>query len=281
MQGMTIPRIALLSAALFACGFELVDSHFVDAQRSKSINKTFTGPNDSEFPYPTQEGKMGQSDPAALAEINQSVASSLVPEHAGLEVTGTLTSGPGDAQQQYPVSFVIDNGRRFRLDIQKPKGTRTLRIDGDKGKAKQGNDTIQELEDIEFVNPLGLPSLLQEIAGRKDASVVDDGVFVVKDHSMNKVTITLFRTRFNVPVSASFYFDSATHTLEKGVFVEHSLGNRSLKNLMVMTYGGYRKDQSVLLPHEYSETINGQLLMTLKVTTTAITPGHDNSYFSF
>lgn len=275
------PQIILLHAVLIAV-VGAPSSHCVaSAQQSRPPMKTFWGPNDSAFPYPAQEGTSGQKDPAALAEIKASVAASLLPEHTGLEVTGILTSGFGNNQQQYPVSFAVDSGSRFRLDIQKRNGIYSTRIDGRAGRFSQNDKAPQSLEDIEFVNPLALPELLLELANRKDAAVIDDGSLVVDEESLKKVTITLFQTRYGTPTSASFYFDSASNLLAKGAFVGHSAGNRSLRYLKVMTYGDYRKDQSVLLPHKYSETIGGQLTMSVKVTNTSITPSHDKAYFAF
>jgi hypothetical protein len=281
MKTRYIPKMILPFAVLIAIRCSAVGQQPAGAQQQKEPVKAFYGPYDTEFSYPASEGTTGRKDSVALEEIKASAASSLVPEHAGLEVTGTLTSGSGNDQQQNAVSFAIDNGRRFRLDIQRAEGTRTSRVRGDSGKTMQSGKTPEELEDIEFVNPLALPSLLGEIADRKDAAVIDDGTVAISGHSMNKVTITLFQSWFGSPVSASFYFDSNTHLLEKGVFVEHSAGNRALKFLVVMTYGDYRTDQSLLLPHEYTRTVNGQMTMNLKVTNISITSGHDDSYFSF
>lgn len=274
-------KIAFVSAVLIPLFLSLMTPGIAVAQRTKAATKAFSGPNDADVSYPATEGKIGQKDASALAEIHQAVAASLVPDHVGLEMTGTLTSSFGDKQKEYSTSFAIDGGRRFRLDIQKENGTRSVRIDRDNGKARQSNQAPQELEDIDFVNPLGMPSLLLDIVDRKDSAVVDDGSVTVGDQSLKKVTITLFRPRYGDPVSASFYFDTSTHLLKKGAFLEHSLGNRSLKFLTVMTYGDYRQEQSMLLPHEYSETVNGQHIMSIKVATVSVTAAHETSYFSF
>jgi hypothetical protein len=275
------PQVILLHAILIAV-VGAASSHCVArAQHSRVRMKTFSGPNDSAFPYPTQEGTLGQKDPTALAEIKASVTASLLPEHTGLEVTGIVTTGFGNNQQQCPISFAVDNGSRFRLDIQKSNGMYSTRINGGFGRFSQNDKAPQSLEDIEFVNPLALPELLLELANRKDAAVIDDGTLIVDEQSLKKVTITLFQARYGDPVSASFYFNSTSNLLEKGVFVGHSAGDRSLQYLKVMTYGDYRKDQSVLLPHLYSETIDGQLTMSIKVTNTSITSSHDEAYFSF
>lgn len=251
------------------------------AQKAKSHPRVFSGPYDGDLPYPSQEGVIGQKDPAAMAEIRLAMTADTVTAQAELEIAGTITEISGNNQQAYPASLAVGTDGRFRLDLKKNEGIRTLRINGDMGKVKQGNQVASDLEDSEFYNPLAIPFLLSEVASRKDASVVEDGPVTLDGRHMNKVTITLFQVRYGGPISASVYFDSDTHLLWKSVLVEHSLGNRSLKYLTVTTYEDYRRDQSILLPHDFSETVNGSATMRFKVTSMSITPNHDASYFSF
>jgi hypothetical protein len=274
-------KTLLLRWTLLATVIGSIGSKADGSQQPQTRIMPFVGETDTEYPYPAQEGGSGQKDPTAVACIQKATASSLVPDGSAIEVIGTLTSGSGNTEQHYPVTIAIDHGSRFRMDIQEPDGLHTLRISGADGKTKQGEKTTQEVEDVEFVNPLGAPSLLAEISKRSDAAVIDDGIFTVDNHSMEKVTVTLFQTRYGGPVAASFYFDSTTHMLEKAAFIEHSAGNRSLKSLLVIAYGDYRTEQSVLIPHKYTETMNGQVVGTVTVTSASITGRHEGSYFSF
>ena len=280
MRTMITSRTALF-VLLVVSLFVVANSDKTRAQQPLVRHKTFSGPYDSEYPYPIAEGKAGQKDPAALAEIRQSMSATALPEQTGIEAQGVLTRGSGKTERQSSASFVIENGSRFRMDVQEKDNTSSIRIDGRAGQAKWGNKTIESLDDIEFGYPLALPSQLLEIASRKDAAVVDDGVFVVGEHRMNKVTITLFMPRLGNPVSSSFYFNASTHFLEKSTFVNHSATNRSLEYLEIVTYEDYRQDQSVMIPHEYLETVNGQLVMTMKITGASVTSRHDDSYFTF
>lgn len=250
------------------------------SQQMKEKRRTFFGPSDQDIPYPSQEGKPGERDFGAMEEIKAATASSIVAENSALDMKGTLTIGPKDNAQELAVSIAIETDLRFRLDIEKDSGTQTSRINGNIGQVKQGKNTPQALEDIAFVSPFSLPMLLPQIADRKDAAVVDDGVVQIGNQSLHKLTITLFQTRFG-PDAACFYFDPRTHTLQKGAFLEHSVGNRTITYLTVVSYGEYRKEQDLLLPHWYSQTMDGQPVMTILVTSASIAARHDTSFFSF
>lgn len=251
------------------------------AQQVKHGGKTFSGASDTEIPYPSPEGTSGQKDPGTLSEFKSYLAQSSPPEDKGVDAVGVLTSGPINNQEHFPVSFAIDSGNRFRLDITKADGLRSFRINGAGGHIQEPGQSLPELGDSEGLDPLAFPMALLELASRKDASLVDDGVVTVNEQTMRKLTITLFDTRLGNPTAVALYFNNSDHTLRKSAFIEHSHSNQSLEYLKVTTYGDYREEESVLLPHEYSETINGEPTMSLKVTSISIATSHDDSYFSF
>ncbi|MGA2654124.1 MAG: hypothetical protein ABSF28_26685 [Terracidiphilus sp.] len=251
------------------------------AQQPNPQRKTFIGPYDSEFPYPVAEGRIGEKDAAALAEIKQSVGATGFPERAGIEAQGLYTNGSAKTEQQFPASVAIEKDGRFRLDVQKRNGIFSIRLALRSGQAMRESGLTYTVHDIDFGEPIAMPSQLLEVADREDAAVVDDGDVVIGDYRMRRVTITLFHSQMGDPAAAAFYFDPLSHLLEKSVLVSHSGTNRSLEYLKVITYGSYRAEQGVTLPHEYSETVNGQLIMTLKITSANVTSRHDDTYFKF
>jgi hypothetical protein len=281
MKVLNAPRLASPCVLFLGLLLLLVLPNTVTAQQLNAHRKTFIGPYDSEYSEPVAEGKIGEKDAAAMAEIKQSVAAVALPEREGIDAHGLLTSGSAKSEQQFPASIAIENDGRFRMDVQKPGGVFSIRLIGHDGRARRETGVTDTLNDIDFGNPLSMPSQLLEIANRKDAAVVDDGLVVIGDYRMHKVTVTLFHPQLGDPVAASFYFDSVNHLLQKSALVNHSATSSSLKYLRVVTYGSYGMEKAVMFPHEYSETVNGQLIMTLKITSANLTSRRNDSYFTF
>jgi hypothetical protein len=273
----TTVLVAVLVTPLVIAG----EVDMASAQQPNIRTKTYSGPYDSEISYPIVEGRIGQKDPAAMAEITATVASISLPEQSALELKGFVAHGSRDSDQRRPASLVIESGSRFRMDIQESYGVGSVRISGGIGQMKRLNGATEPLVDIEYGDPLALPSQLLNIVDRADAAVIYDGRLVGGGRTMDKVTVTLFRPRVGGPLAASFYFDPETHLLEKSVFVDRGAINHSLEVLRVVSYGDYRKEQSITVPHEYLETVNGHKLMTFTVTETDVTVRHDDTYFVF
>lgn len=281
MYGSTAMRrfhlVILLLAAL--CASNGVTS--ADGQQRTTRNRTFFGPSDSEYSYPSVEGKAGQRDPGALTEISQAVAATTPPEGTGVEATGFEILGSGKSARQLSVSIAIEQHGRFRMDTGAGDTGRSLRFAKNSGEVRQGGGPVGILDDADFGDPLALPVHLQEIANRPDAAVVNDGSIRAGQQRFNKVTITLFDTRTGIPVAASLYFDAASHLLIKSVFLAHSAGAISRQYLKVVTYSDYSSIQSLEFPLEYTESMDGQPLIALKLTSANASSSHNESYFAF
>ena len=251
------------------------------AQQPKHPLRTIYGSTDADIQIPLPEGIPGQKDPSALSAVTDYINQSLSPKDKEIDVVGVLTLGSGNGQERLPVSFAIASGNKFRLDVMGGHGLRSFRINGSEGHIQEPDQKAVGLGDSEGLDPLAFPMALLDLVHRKDSSLVDDGIATIDEQKLHKLTITLFSTRLGKPIGVALYFNTGDHTLRKSAVIEHSRGDDSLKYLKVTTYGDYREEDSILLPHEYSESINGQPAMSLKVTTISVIANHDDSYFSF
>ncbi len=270
-----------LCASLIALLLVPLLSETLNAQQSETRRKTFVGPFDVNYSYPIPEGKIGQRDIVAMTEIKEAAAVTALPERGCVEVQGLFTSRPGRTERQFSASVAIESNHRFRLDVQKPDGVFSIRLTNNNGQVKQETGKIDSLDEIDFGEPLAMPWQLLEITNRRDSAVIDDGIITVDGYRMHKITVTIFQPQIGGPVAAAFYFDPSNHLLQKCALINHGAANRYLQYLLVLTYGDYRTEQGVLTPHEFWETVNGQLIMRLNVTSANLTSRHDDSYFTF
>jgi hypothetical protein len=259
----------------------LVTPLIVHPQGNNTRHKAFAGPLDSECPYPIIEGTAGRKDPTAISQIDQFSAFVPLADGQGVEGKGTATFGSGKNARQLQASFDIEAHGHFRMDVEEGNAVRSLRMTGDRAQARRGDGPIEEVNDSDFANPLAIPLQLKEVANRQDASVIDDGIVTVNDRQLSRITITLFRTHIGNPVAASFYFDPQTHILTHAAFIGHSGTNQALVYLKVVTYASYKRVESALLPTEYVETMDGQPLMTLQLSSANLSASHSGSYFTF
>lgn len=77
------------------------------------------------------------------------------------------------------------------------------------------------------------------------------------------------------------YFDSTSHLLLKSAdYVQLDTSDRQ-HYVRVVTYGDYREVDQTLIPHQYSQTLNGQKQWTLQLAEVHLSPATDASYFQF
>jgi hypothetical protein len=251
------------------------------AQWPVAHTKTFHGPYDSEYPYPAIEGKSGQKDAVALARIEQATKLTSIPDGMGLQMQALLKKGSEKVGQQASAAVTIEHPRLFRMDVEENGGTRSLRIVGENGQVKRATGSVEPLDQLDFGELLTLPSHLFELASRKDAAVTDDGPVTVGDLRLDKMTITLFKSKSGKPISMSLYFDSGTHLLKKSVVTRYSAMNPYLESLKVATYDDYRAVESLMVPYKFSETANGQPMISITVNSASLAARHDESFFKF
>lgn len=270
-----------LFTSLILVWIAIVEIAGSSAQQRSARVRTFAGSYDSEYSYPIVEGKAGKRDLSAVDEIKQATDETTLSEGLGIEAKGLVSVGTGKTERQYSVSLAVEKHGRFRMDSGEGDTQRSIRSGKNGVQVKQGNGLTGTLNDVEFGDPLALPEHLREIINREDSSVVEDGLVSIDKQHFNKVTVSLFNTKTGIPVAASFYFDTETHLLRKSVFSQHVVANNHREYLKVVTYSDYRTIQSVLYPLEYTESVDGQLLMSLKLTSAHMAASHNESYFTF
>jgi hypothetical protein len=87
-------------------------------------------------------------------------------------------------------------------------------------------------------------------------------------------------TRENVSL-VDLYFDPGTHLLLKSVASVRLDSKDRAYYLQAITYGDYRQVAGVMIPHSFTQTLNGQRQWTLQLTNPRVSPVVDSSYFHF
>jgi hypothetical protein len=278
-------RILILSAILFAVPMGYAQQPIVRSS-GPEVRPAFRGRLDSEFSYPQVEGSTGQKDVGAMEELKASASAFSSSDIEGIEASGIISIGTGENLRELNASLVAEKGNRYRLDVSTEAGNRSVLYDGARELVK-ANGAISGMPGRILGERIILPFQLLEVAKRSEVAVIDDGNQTVEGRALHRITIiTPIRTSSpsaeqsaSSLVASSFYFDPATHRLLKSIGqIPYASGNLP-KMLKVITYGDYRKVQDIVAPFLITETNNGQLGMTFKLSNLSTTNGHDKAFF--
>ena len=243
------------------------------------------GAEDQEVPTPAFTGTLGQKDPAALQELIDYIKAVNITAWKGMQASGTFIDSSDNTSQAL---LTILNGDHFRLDVETPKGQRSIRIDKNLGEtADVDGKRLLMPPATAKAGLLAFPKLLASTFPAENTSFVDRGQVQIDGKPLHRITVeeTAFAGEA-VPDSrdvdvTDLYFDPASHLLLKSVSAIQLDSADRQRYLVVVTYGDYQKVGESLVPNLYWQSLNGQKQWTLRLNQPNLQPSVQPSYFRF
>jgi hypothetical protein len=209
--------------------------------------------------------------------------------HGTGQLTSTATNSSGD-KSPLSATLWIRHHHEFRLDIQKPDGTSSLRLGGAYGATQHtdGHVTMMDARDA-VSGMLAFPALMESAFPGITVMLIDHGLTTVDGTSLHRITIE--KPWPGSPVDAAtgnlmttvtdLYFNPQTHLLMKSALAVFGSQSNPEQMLEVVTYSGYNAVNGMLLPHSYRQTLNGQILWTLQLNQVELNSGLSEAGFHF
>lgn len=233
-----------------------------------------------------------RQDSAALAEIHAYRNAINLGSWADMQGAGELTSTAIDStggSAPESATLWIRNHHGYRLDVQKPKGMSSLRMDGAYGTIQHADGQMKSIDSRDAVaGLLAFPALMESGFPTPSVMLIDQGTATVDGTALHRITVE--RPWPGGPVDSQgsplttitdLYFNPQTHLLMKSA--NGVLGSKtgSVRLLRVITYGDYQAENGMLIPASYRETLNGQILWTLQLTQVQLNQGLSEAEFHF
>lgn len=234
-----------------------------------------------------------RQDPGALTEIQAFRSAISLGPWKDMQGTGQLTSTATDSSgDKSPLNSTlwIRHHHEYRLDIQKPNGTSSLRLDGSYGAAQHtdGHTKIMDARDA-VSGMFAFPALMEAAFPDTSVMVIDRGMAIVGGTTLHRITVE--SPWPGSPVDAAtgnlmssvvdLYFNPQTHLLMKSASAVFGSESNPEPMLEVVTYGEYNAVSGMLLPHSYRQTLNGQILWTLLLNQIQLNSGLTEADFHF
>lgn len=250
------------------------------------------GNTDQGVVMPQAISTLGREDAAALQEIRAYQSTVNAGSWSDMKGTGKIRLNAVDSMGgNSPKSAILQilGNHDYRLDIQMPKGPRSIRQDGAYGAVQHEDGRVKPMDARDAVNELvAFPRLLDTAFPSAGTTVIDDGMAVVDGTSLHRISVEIPMPG-NLPDShgkpamsvTDYYFDSQTHLLVKSANAMIGLNASPERYLRVITYGDYRAVNGLEIPFQYRETLNGQVLWTLQLSDVQLNQGLSQSDFHF
>ncbi len=258
----------------------------------QSINTQPTGNNDQGIQLPQAATWSPRVDGGAITEITayrSAIGLTAWEDMMGNGVLSSTGSGLTGSNGQEQATLWIRNHDKCRLDLQKQKGTTSMRIDGYYGaiQHQDGHRKAMDARDAagEF---LVFPALMQATFPPADIMLIDQGIVTVGGTTLHRITMErlwpggavdakgVLRTRVT-----DLYFNPQTHLLTKSSLGIYGTQPGPNQMLQVISYGNYSSVNGMLIPHTFRETLNGQILWTLQLNNVRVNQGLQASDFHF
>ena len=251
-----------------------------------------TGNADQGIVLPQKTSLLSRQDAGALAEIRAyrsavSLGSWIDMQGTG-ELTSTATDTNGGSGPENATVWIL-NHHGYRLDIQKPKGTSSLRMDGAYGAVQHSNGEMKMMDARDAVaGLLAFPALMEASFPTNTVMLIDQGMATVDGTVLHRITVE--KPWPGDPVDAKgdplttvtdLYFNPQTHLLVKSANAIYGANPSPEQLLQVITYGDYQVVNGMQVPFQYRETLNGQILWTLQLHQIHLNQGLTDSNFHF
>lgn len=241
---------------------------------------------------PPQTLPAGRQDATALQQVQayrQVVGADL---WTGMRGQGAITPNAPDSSGKptapQAATLWMNGGQEFRLDIQKPAGTNSLRMQAAYGATQHEDGQTQPMDLSNAVIGLfAFPRLLTNGFPSPNVSLIDQGKVTVGGVSLHRISMGIpwpnapSASQTHAPTVIDLYFDLGSNLLVKSAaFVADSSSDPS-RYLQVISYGDYQVSGRLTLPYLYSEQLNGQLLWTLQLNSIQLQNSLADSVFTF
>ncbi len=250
------------------------------------------GNTDQGIVLPQKTALLPRQDVGALAEIRAYRSAVSLGSWIDMQGTGELPSTAPDStggRNPENATLWIRAHHGYRLDIQKPKGTSSLRMDGAYGAVQHADGQVRSMDARDAVAGLvAFPALMDVSFPASNVMLIDQGLATVDGAALHRITVE--KPWPGNPVDAEgnplttvtdLYFNAQTHLLMKSAL--GILGSQPSPEhlLQVITYGSYSVVNGILVPYLYRETLNGQILWTLQLDKIHLNQGLSDSEFHF
>ena len=251
------------------------------------------GNTDQGIVLPQSVPLVSRQDAGALAEIRAYRNAISLGAWVDMQGTGQLTSTATDStggKNPHNATLWIRDHHGYRLDVQKPNGTSSLRMDAQYGVVQHANGNVRSMDARDAVaGLLAFPALMEANFPVSDVMLIDQGPATVDGAALHRITVE--KPWPGDPVDAAtgnplttvtdLYFNPQTHLLMKSALAVLGSQPSPEQMLEVVTYGGYSAANGMLLPHSYRQTLNGQILWTLELNQIHLNQGLPQSDFHF
>ena len=251
------------------------------------------GNTDQGIVLPQSVPLVSRQDAGALAEIRAYRSAISLGSWMDMQGTGQFTSTATDStggKNPHNATLWIRDHHGYRLDVEKPDGTSSLRMDGQYGIVKHANGSVRSMDARDAVaGLLAFPALMEVNFPASSVMLIDQGTVSVDGAALHRITIE--KPWPGDPVDAAtgsplttvtdLYFNPQTHLLTKSALAVLGSEPSPEQMLEVVTYGGYSAANGMLLPHSYRQTLNGQILWTLELNQIHLNQGLPQSDFHF
>ena len=280
------------------CSFRKIDQMLAgllllaSLQTLHAQQRNLTGVHDRSISLPVFEGRDGQQDASAVQALEEYVSATGMGRSGSVSLQGDIVISPDSQRQQGTATLTVEGSNRFRFDIHTSAGNVSTRIEGLTGSIQRDEQGVYRMPaetamSGAIISPWTIEALLKD--GR--LSVVNRGVVSVDGSSLLRITLhrplclhaggcapDLQKLR----LTTDLYLDPHTHLLTKSVETIRLSEQLPTRSLRVITYGDYHQvNGAAMVPFEYRETLNGQLIWNLTATEASIGNRHEQSYFRF
>jgi hypothetical protein len=261
-------------------------------QLLQAQQRTLTGVYDRSINLPTFEGRDGQQDASAIQALEEYVSATGLGRSGSVTLQGDIVISPDSQRQQGTATLTVEGSNRFRFDIHTSTGNVSTRIEGLTGSIQRDEQGVYRMPaetamSGAIISPWTIETLLKD----ERLSVENRGIVSVDGSSLLKITLhrplclhaggcapDLQKLR----LTTDLYLDPHTHLLIKSVETVRLSEQLPTRSLRVITYGDYHQlNGAAMVPFEYRETLNGQLIWNLTTTEASIGNRHEQSYFRF
>lgn len=235
---------------------------------------------------------VARQDAAALQEFLAYRAAISLGSWIDMQASGTLTStafNSSGGMTPETATLWIRNHDAYRLDVQKPKGISSLRIDGTYGALQHQDGHVRAMDARDAVAGLfAFPMLMEATLPATNTMLVDQGTVIVDGAALHRISVEspwpgnpLDDKGKPLTTVTDLYFNPQTHLLAKSA--NAMVGSKATpeRYRSVVTYADYRAVNGMQIPFLYRETLNGQILWTLQLNQIQLNQGVSQTEFHF
>lgn len=247
------------------------------AQIPSSFTRVY-GSEDQVIPLPLQNEASGREDIGALQEIVNYLKAVQVGSWKGLQGSGSFSR---DGKEIAKASLAILGSDYYRLDLQSGDGITSTRISGNSGFVSETDGKRTQLPASTVrLGIMVFPRIFQDSFPSPATGLIDDGTVQIAGQVLHRITVSE-EIAPGERTSVDLYFEQGSHLLVKSAALSRIDARDPNQYFIVTSYEDYRKVEGALIPHRYTETINGQLQWRLQMTDVSLAPNVDNAYFQF